>query len=245
MTLIILAAVFAVLGFALIVIPFHVAMTGICFLGLSAVCVVLRLLRGKKHERTWRVILLTFTGVCMLTVFGAMAYIDRSGRSDTFETGSAPEFVVVLGAQIQGDQPSLTLKKRLDRAYEYLTEHPEASAFVSGGQGPDEQQTEASVMSAYLTARGIDPSRIVEETEASDTRENLLFSAALAEKRSIDTGSVLIITSDFHMPRAKYIAGKLGMTPYGLTSDTWPWILKVNYQLREVFAFVKAWWKTR
>ena len=47
------------------------------------------------------------------------------------------------------------------------------------------------------------------------------------------------------MPRAKYIAGKLGMTPYGLTSDTWPWILKVNYQLREVFAFVKAWWKTR
>ena len=34
MTLIILAAVFAVLGIALIVIPFHVAMTGICFLGL-------------------------------------------------------------------------------------------------------------------------------------------------------------------------------------------------------------------
>ena len=35
MTLIILAAIFAVLGIALIVIPFHVAMTGICFLGLS------------------------------------------------------------------------------------------------------------------------------------------------------------------------------------------------------------------
>ena len=74
MTLIILAAVFAVLGIALIVIPFHVAMTGICFLGLSAVCVVLRLLRGKKHERTWRVILLTLTGACMLTVFGAQIY---------------------------------------------------------------------------------------------------------------------------------------------------------------------------
>ena len=70
-------------------------------------------------------------------------------------------------------------------------------------------------------------------------------SAELAKERGIDTGSVLIITSDFHMPRAKYIAGKLGMTPYGLTSDTWPWILKVNYQLREVFAFVKAWWKAR
>ena len=50
MTLIILAAVFAVLGIALIVIPFHVAMTGICFLGLSAVCVILRLLRKKTRK---------------------------------------------------------------------------------------------------------------------------------------------------------------------------------------------------
>lgn len=244
MTLLIFAAFFAVLGIVCILIPFHIGMTGICLLLLAAVLAALWLLKRKNAPKVWGRILIALTALSMTVIFGAMAAIIVQGRDDVMPE-KAPKFVVVLGAQIQGDQPSLTLKKRLDRAYEYLTEHPEASVFVSGGQGPDEQQTEASVMSAYLTARGIDPSRIVEETEASDTRENLLFSAALAEKRSIDTGSVLIITSDFHMPRAKYIAGKLGMTPYGLTSDTWPWILKVNYQLREVFAFVKAWWKTR
>ena len=42
------------------------------------------------------------------------------------------------------------------------------------------------------------------------------------------------------MCRAKYIAKTLGMEPYGLTSRTWPWILKLNYTLREVFAFCKA-----
>lgn len=244
MTLLIFAAFFAVLGIVCILIPFHIGMTGICLLLLAAVLAALWLLKRKNAPKVWGRILIALTALSMTVIFGAMAAIIVQGRDDVMPE-KAPKFVVVLGAQIQGDQPSLTLQKRLDRAYEYLTEHPEASVFVSGGQGPDEQQTEASVMSAYLTARGIDPSRIVEETEASDTRENLLFSVALAEKRSIDTGSVLIITSDFHMPRAKYIAGKLGMTPYGLTSDTWPWILKVNYQLREVFAFVKAWWKAR
>ena len=234
MTLIILAAVFAVLGFALIVIPFHVAMTGICFLGLSAVCVVLRLLRGKKHERTWRVILLT------LTVFGAMAYIDRSGRSDTFEAGSAPEFVVVLGAQVQGDQPSLTLKKRLDLALSYLNDHPQAKVIVSGAQGADEAYTEAYVMAKYLIEQGVDESRVIQEEQAHDTRENLEYSRVLAEQHGMDTASVLIITSDFHLCRAKYLARRLGMEPYGLASQTWPEILRVNYLLREVFAFIKA-----
>ena len=243
MTLIILAAIFAVLGIALIVIPFHVAMTGICFLGLSAVCVILRLLRGKKHERTWRVILLTLTGACMLTVFGAMAYIDRSGRSNTFEAGSAPEFVVVLGAQVQGDEPSLTLKKRLDKTLEFMQEHPDRTVIVSGGQGPDEAHTEASVMARYLIEHGADASRIIEEDKASNTRENLLFSAKLAEAAGLDTSRVLIVTSDFHMCRAKYIARTLSMEPYGQASDTWPWILKVNYTLREVFAFAKAFWQ--
>lgn len=234
------AGIFAFLGVLCIALPFHVAMTGICFLALSAVCFLLLFLRGKKQERMWRVILLSLTAFCMLTVFGAMIYIDRDGRSDTLEGEDAPEFVVVLGAQVQGDKPSLTLKKRLDLAYTYLTEHPNAEAVVSGGQGPDEQYTEASVMARYLIDRGIDEGRILREEKASDTRENLAFSRALVEPLGIDTRKVLIITSDFHLCRAKFLARKQGMEAFGLASPTWPEILRVNYLLREVFAFVKA-----
>ena len=94
--------------------------------------------------------------------------------------------------------------------------------------------------------------RLADETETAflahatfiysglSARENLLFSAKLAEEAGFDTSRVLIVTSDFHMCRAKYIAKTLGMEPYGLTSSTWPWILKLNYTLREVFAFCKA-----
>ena len=150
MTLYVLAGIFAVLGIVCILLPFHVAMTRLCFLALGAVCLALRLLRGKKHERTGRMILLTLTGVCMLTVFGAMMYIDREGRSNVPEEADAPEFVVVLGAQVQGDQPSLTLKKRLDLALEYLTGHPQASVVVSGGQGADEPQAQKQTATAAL-----------------------------------------------------------------------------------------------
>ena len=238
------ALVAAALGMICIALPFHVGMTGVCLLLLAAVLAALELLRRKKASRIWSRILIALTALGMAAVFGSMGLIIAQGRDDEMPQ-KAPEFVVVLGAQINGDQPSLTLKKRLDRAYEYMTEHPQATVFVSGGQGPDETQTEASIMAAYLKRRGIAPERIVREEQASDTRENLIFSAELAQARGVDTGSVLIITSDFHMARAKYIARTLGMTPYGLTSDTWPWILKVNYELREVFAFVKAWWKAR
>ena len=92
----------------------------------------------------------------------------------------------------------------------------------------------------YLIEQGVDESRVIQEEQAHDTRENLEYSRVLAEQHGMDTASVLIITSDFHLCRAKYLARKLGMEPYGLASQTWPEILRVNYLLREVFAFIKA-----
>ena len=87
-------------------------------------------------------------------------------------------------------------------------------------------------MAKYLTARGVDESRVLLEEQASDTRENLEFSRTLAQTHGMRTDRVLIITSDFHLCRAKYLAKKLGMEPYGLASRTSPEVLRVNYLLR-------------
>ena len=234
------AIVLAVLGVILIALPFHIAMSGICLLALAAALVLLELLKGKKRARLWRAVLLSLTCVCALAVLGGAGYVIAAGTSDELPYADAPAFVVVLGAQIHGDQPSRTLRERLDLALDYLERRPDAVCVVSGGQGPDERQTEASVMKAWLVRRGIAEERILEETQAHNTRENLLFSARLAEQAGVGTDRVLIITSEFHLCRAKYLAGRLGMEPCGLGSRTTPWILMVNYAVREVFAFVKA-----
>ena len=203
----------------------------------------LRILRKKDAPRVWSRILIALTAISMAVIFGAMGYISVQGKDSAMTPDETPDFIVVLGAQVQGDGPSLTLKKRLDKTLVFMQEHPDKTVIVSGGQGPDEAHTEASVMARYLIEHGADASRIIEEDKASNTRENLLFSAKLAEAAGLDTSRVLIVTSDFHMCRAKYIARTLSMEPYGQASDTWPWILKVNYTLREVFAFAKAFWQ--
>ena len=230
----------ALAGTVCLALPLHIGMTGVCLLLLAAVLLALRILKKKDVPRVWSRILIGLTAASMAVIFGAMGYIAVQGRDSSMQEADVPDFIVVLGAQVQGDGPSLTLRKRLDRTLEFLQEHPDKTVIVSGGQGADEVHTEASVMAQYLLARGAQPAQVIEEDQASNTRENLLFSAALAEARGIDTSRVLIVTSDFHMCRAKYIARTLGMEPYGLTNRTWPWILKLNYTLREVFAFCKA-----
>ncbi len=235
-----LIAVLAALGAVCLVVPLHIGMTGVCLLLLAAVLLTVRLLKEKNAPRIWNRLLLGLTAAVMAVIFGAMGYLSMQGTDSDLTATDTPDFVVVLGAQVQGQQPSLTLKKRLERAVSFMQANPDATVFVSGGQGPDEQTTEASVMAQYLIDHGISASQIVQETAASNTRENLLFSSQLAAQLGIDTSRVLIVTSDFHLCRAKYIARTLGMQPYGLASDTWPWILKLNYTLREVFAFCKA-----
>lgn len=236
-------ALLAALGAVCLALPLHIGMTGICLLLLAAVLLALRILKKKNAPKHWSRLLTGLTAAGMAVIFGAMGYIAMQGRDSVMTKEQTPEFVVVLGAQVHGDGPSLTLKKRLDKTLAFMQEHPDRTVIVSGGQGPDEADTEASVMARYLIEHGADASRIIEEDKASNTRENLLFSAKLAEAAGLDTSRVLIVTSDFHMCRAKYIARTLSMEPYGQASDTWPWILKVNYTLREVFAFAKAFWQ--
>ena len=233
------ALILAILGTICILLPLHITMTGVCFLGLAAVLWLLQMIGGKACEKWLRPVLIGLTALAAAVVFGGMLYVGIEGNNDEIPS-DGPEFVVVLGAQIHGEQPSLTLKERLDLAKDYLDANPAAAVFVSGGQGADEICTEASVMEQYLLTQGIAEDRIVKEEQASDTRQNLLYSRALADERGIDTDSVVIITSEFHLCRAKYYARAMGMEAFGLGSKTWPWILMVNYELREVFAFVKA-----
>jgi len=70
------------------------------------------------------------------------------------------EYMVVLGAKIREDGPSVSLWDRIYGARDYLEAHPDVIAIVSGGQGPDEPMTEARAMYDELVKLGIDPNRI-------------------------------------------------------------------------------------
>ena len=79
------------------------------------------------------------------------------------------DYMVVLGAKVRPDGPSVSLWDRIYKAYDYLTEHPDVIAVVSGGQGDDEVMSEARSMYDNLTAMGIDPDRVWMEDQATST----------------------------------------------------------------------------
>jgi len=150
--------------------------------------------------------------------------------------GSA-NYMIILGAKVKpGGVPSLSLKSRLEVAVPYLVKYPQAKVIVSGGQGPDEDRTEASVMREYLEQNGIDATRIIEEDQSTSTYENLVFSKELLPK---ETKKITIVSNDFHLKRAKYLAESLDFEVDVVSAKT-PKSVEAKLKIRERAALLKT-----
>ncbi|HHK5550568.1 cytoplasmic protein [Bacillus anthracis] len=143
-------------------------------------------------------------------------------------------YVLILGAKLFGDRPSLSLQNRLDVALEYLVSHPTAKVIVSGGQGEDEDIPEAHSMRNYLMARGIDESRILIEDQSTNTYENVKFSMDL-----YDVKHAVVVSNTYHLYRTKIIAKRLGLKMEALAAET-PMRSKRKMYVREYAAIMKT-----
>lgn len=145
------------------------------------------------------------------------------------------DYVVVLGAKVNRDGPSVSLWDRICAAYTYLEEHPQTIAIVSGGQGTDEPITEAECMYRELVELGIVPKRIWVEDEATSTWENLQFSLnRIEEVTGSRPTSLGVLSSEYHLLRASLLAKKCGVTEFiGVPAKTSRPSQAINHFLRE------------
>ncbi|QFG01060.1 YdcF family protein [Psychrobacillus glaciei] len=147
------------------------------------------------------------------------------------------EYAIVLGAKVKkGNIPSLALKYRLDSALAYAREYPHVKLVVSGGQGQDEDIAEAVYMKEFLLENGIVEDRLIVEDQSTSTYENLLFSQELLPD---NVTSVTIITSDYHLHRAKILAKKLVWDADSVAAKT-PKSVEMKLRLRERAALLKT-----
>lgn len=148
--------------------------------------------------------------------------------------------IVVLGAGVPRGRVPPLLAARLDRAVELYRRELAAGAHplvvASGGQGPDEPASEASVMTAYLHARGIPREAVVEEDRSTSTWENLRFSADLLAARGLD-GRLLVVTSNYHVLRAAVLSRRLGLRANVRGART-AWYFLPNAFVREFIALL-------
>ncbi len=133
-------------------------------------------------------------------------------RSETPYTELPEKTVVVtFGAKVGANgSPGRPLARRLQKTLDILEACPDALCIVSGGKGNDEPMSEASAMKNWLVERGIDASRIIEEDRARNTLQNISYSRELIGKHGLGDYSVACVSSDYHVPRIRFISGQNG-----------------------------------
>lgn len=232
------AAALVVIALLLMIVPgFQFSIT-LCF-AFAATFVLMYYLRSFPTPLTTGI----FRVLCILLLLGSIAaaitasFIVRAAHPVALP---ACDYVIVLGAGVRGTVPSLSLKERIQAAYDYLTANPDAVAVLSGGQGPGEEITEAACMYRELTQMGIDGSRLLTETVSYSTMENLTNSLQVLEAHSgIRPARIAIVSSEYHLFRAGLFAKRLGLEAHGIPAKTTWFPLRLNYYLREIVAVWK------
>lgn len=185
-------------------------------------------------------------GNCMLIILTVITCVGLAvsiwagiliGSAMPGQPDRACEYLILLGAGVNGTTPSQSLQERIDAAGVYLLEHPQVQCILSGGQGDGEDISEAECMFRALTAKGIAPERLWLEDRSTSTKENLAFSLALIQEK---TGSkpeeIGILSSNYHLYRAGRFAREQGVEPICIGAKTERIELFISYFVREIFA---------
>lgn len=174
-------------------------------------------------------------------------------------TKEAMDYVIVLGAKVNGREVSNSLKKRLDKALKYAENNPNTLLVLSGGQGVGEDISEAQAMYEYLEFNGVAREQLIMEKRSTNTKENIIFSKEVIDRQEEWKISMArenlqdsyyernrrsdikigVLTNSFHVLRAKEIAKKQGIeNVYGIAAPC-DKVLLVHYWVRECFAVLK------
>ncbi len=238
----IFSVLFLAAGVVMLLLPVHMQPTGVVLLLLGLAMGISALLwrRPTKGKQTAIEIMAVAASAGVVILMAAMGIITSSGAVD-WKSAEKADYAIVLGAAVQDNgSASRIMRNRLAAAQEFMEKNPDAVVILSGGQGPDEPETEAKCMYDTLVSMGADPNRLVMEGQSHTTRENLRNSWAMIEARGGSRHAVALITSEFHQRRAAFIADGLNIKTCAVPAHTDRWFYRVNYTLREVFAFVKA-----
>ena len=173
---------------------------------------------------------------------GVMVYVVIREKSIPGEVSALEknyDAIIVLGAQVlPSGEPNTQLQWRLDAAAEAWRIR-EVPLVVCGAQGANEPVPEARAMKDYLVKLGVPGDQIRMDDASFNTNQNLVNAGEILRTLP-GIRRVLIVTSDYHVPRAMALAQDLGFEAAGLGSPCKPEYWLKNHA-REALAWVKYW----
>ncbi len=174
-----------------------------------------------------------------LAVLGINGMVKLSAKDNILTPEQAAKLtdvdcILVLGCGVRADgSPSAMLHDRLQRGVE-LYELGAASKLLMSGDHGRESYDEVDTMKAFAVDAGIASSDVFMDHAGFSTYESMYRAKEIfrAEK-------IIIVTQEYHLYRAIFIAESLGLEAYGVAADYRAYSGQTMRDLREILARVK------
>jgi len=196
-----------------------------------------------QKNRTLAIILfLVIAGI--LTVFGVNAYVKYIGEKNIITPDKAVKMkdidcIVVLGCQVKDDgKPSSMLSDRLQRGIELYKQGSTPKIIMSGDHGT-KTYDEVNTMKQVAIEAGVESGDIFMDHAGFSTYESIYRA-----KEIFEADKIIVVTQQYHLYRALYIAQMLGIKAYGVSSDYRTYWGQSNREAREILARCKDFAKT-
>lgn len=164
------------------------------------------------------------------------SHVRVTGESFIVNTSEVRASVVIVpGAGLRTNgTPSDILRDRLTVAYELYRTHQVEKILCSGDNG-QVQYDEVNAMRVWLLDRGVEAEDIFLDHAGFDTYDTMVRAVQI-----FGVTDAVVVTQDFHLPRALYIANAKGISAQGVSASLQPYVAEDAYRFREVFSRVKA-----
>ena len=190
------------------------------------------------------IILICLAIIGVATIIGVNGYVRKIGGNNIITPEEAAELndvdcIIVLGCQVKDNgNPSDMLADRLKRGIELYEQGSAPKIIMSGDHGRTEYD-EVNTMKQIAIDSGVPSSDIFMDHAGFSTYESVYRA-----KEIFEADKLIIVSQEYHLYRALYIAKQLGVEAYGVNSDYHTYWGQSNREAREILARCKDFVKT-
>lgn len=172
--------------------------------------------------------------VLLGSVIAVNVYVERAGTKYILDINNVPtsDAILVLGAYVFPDgTTSSMLTDRLTIGYELYKAGKAPKILVSGDHGRKDYD-EVNAMKSFLKDKGIPGQDVFMDHAGFSTYESVYRARDIFQVKK-----VIIVTQEYHLMRAVFLARELGLEAYGIPSDRHDYGQAMTlYKFREVAA---------
>lgn len=194
-------------------------------------------------RRLKKIILFSVIGLVLIifVILGIEAIFKRNTQDLIYRNISElpnSKTVIILGASVHADgKLSPILQDRVDTAIK-LFKQGKVENFLVTGDHRSEDYNEIGAMVGYLEEKGIDTAKITSDHAGLDTYDSMYRAGKL-----FGIENAIVVTQEFHLPRALFIASNLGYNYLGFPADQRAYQTEYRLKQREKLANLKALWE--